>query len=127
MSWQDTYFVNGDYWKLSNNDMTIGVTLPPNGDYSSIVLDNQTQAEEEVRELKTAIYYNDRPPFEWADVRHITCVWQGERDGPDWVWVVRTGVHNPNSYRYPDFYLGVGSSDYTGWDCQSSLKWTKIT
>lgn len=40
---------------------------------------------------------------------------QGDRDGPDWVWLVQ--LDNGETYFY------AGGCDYTGWDCQSDMRW----
>lgn len=40
---------------------------------------------------------------------------EGENDGDDWVWMVKTHGHH---------FIAVGGCDYTGWDCQSNLRWS---
>lgn len=40
---------------------------------------------------------------------------QGEHDGEEWIWLVRASGHH---------FIAVGGCDYTGWDCQSNLRWS---
>lgn len=50
------------------------------------------------------------------DVKHLHACIFGEKDGPDWIWILEM---NDGSFGH----LKAGC-DYTGWDCQASGSYT---
>lgn len=42
---------------------------------------------------------------------------EGEHDGDEWIWLVRASGHH---------FIATGACDYTGWDCQSYLRWSVL-
>lgn len=62
-------------------------------------------------DLSYAVEYNDVAPFRLQDVAYVLAALMGERDGPNYHWVIAMKDH---TYAYVE-----GGCDYTGWDCQS--------
>ena len=54
---------------------------------------------------------NPQKTFTVFDIKKVWAVWEGERDGDDWRWVLEL-----NSGA---FVFLQGGCDYTGWNCQS--------
>lgn len=71
-------------------------------------------------QLALAIEYNSRydgvGPAD-QEVTNLVMVQQGEHDGDAWIWRV-TFIDGTT-------WMAKGWCDYTGWDCQSSLVWTR--
>lgn len=57
------------------------------------------------------------PLTETVHLAGLLCVQHGENDEEDWVWLVATtsGEH----------WVLTGGCDYTGWDCQSYVRWER--
>lgn len=64
----------------------------------------------------SAITYNDRGPFTTVDaVTDFVMEEEGANESADWVWRI--------SFTDGTTWLAEGGCDYTGWDCQSDLRW----
>lgn len=63
--------------------------------------------------------YNDWGPLkdEGIGIASLVMIAQGENDGAEWEWEVKTS--DGRSWHVQ------GGCDYTGWDCQSGLTWTE--
>lgn len=75
-------------------------------------------AGQDVTDFLYACEYNGQGPLtDGVGLDGILMVQQGDNDGPNWIWLVRTstGAH----------WWAVGGCDYTGWDCQSWLEWSR--
>lgn len=65
-------------------------------------------------DLFACLEYNSQDGFMVADIKRVLAVWEGERDGDAWRWVLEL---------FDGRYLFLrGSCDYTGWDCQSGAQ-----
>ena len=66
-----------------------------------------------------ALSENDYGPVEqdYSNLVSIDMLKQGERDAGDWIW--RVTLSNG------EVWTVTGWCDYTGWDCQSGVSWTK--
>ena len=62
-------------------------------------------------DLAACLHYNPQDLLGPEDIEEVLAVWEGERDGDDWRWVVRL--------KGDLFAFIQGGCDYTGWDCQS--------
>lgn len=67
-------------------------------------------------DLISALQENPQDGFAIEDITQILAVIEGERDGPNWIWIV--ALSNGK------FVYLEGGCDYTGWDCQSGLSST---
>lgn len=69
-------------------------------------------------DLASAIAENGWGPLADHELAGLLMVQEGERDGAVWIWLVALddGSH----------WWAVGWCDYTGWDCQSELYWTRV-
>jgi len=72
---------------------------------------------QEARDFVYACHYNGAGPWNDAVIVGLLCVEAGENDERPWIWLVAldNGAH----------WWAVGGCDYTGWDCQSYLEWTR--
>lgn len=68
-------------------------------------------------DLSACLEYNPQL-FDITDIEKVLAVWEGERDGDDWRWIIRVTKQcaDKNGGR---FVFLQGGCDYTGWDCQS--------
>lgn len=75
-------------------------------------------------DLADAIEYNSCP-FDVQDITGVYMKIQGERDGDEWLWYVSTSAALRINYDAKSIFdwIAIGSCDYTGWDCRSSLTW----
>ena len=63
-------------------------------------------------DLRACLEHNVQKEFTADDIESVLAVREGERDGAEWVWVLKL--------KDKRFALLWGGCDYTGWDCQSS-------
>lgn len=73
---------------------------------------------QDVSDLCYAMEYNGYGPAQYNEMVSLVLEQQGERDGDSWRW--RVGFDDGSTW------IAEGSCDYTGWDCQSSLYWTRV-
>lgn len=64
-------------------------------------------------DLKYCMEFNEFP-FTFGDVVRVHAIFEGERDGEAWRWVIELKDHS--------FYYVWGWCDFTGWDCQSGAR-----
>jgi hypothetical protein len=69
-------------------------------------------------DLMYACQHNDWGPLVGRKIVLLTCIQEGENDGPDWIWLLT--LDDLSEWR------AEGGCDYTGWDCQSSLTWENL-
>jgi hypothetical protein len=62
-------------------------------------------------DLRYCLIYNPQD-FTEDDIEQVLAVWEGERDGDAWRWIVELNDGN--------FAYIYGSCGYTGWDCVSN-------
>lgn len=69
-------------------------------------------------DLSACLEYNPQS-FDITDIEKVLAVFEGERDGRDWCWVIKVTKKcaEKNGGR---FVFLRGGCDFTGWDCQSS-------
>lgn len=72
---------------------------------------------QDANDFAYAVEFNGTGPLADQAVEGLLMVREGERDGPGWVWLLRThtGAH----------WWVEGWCDYTGWDCQSGVEWSR--
>lgn len=69
-------------------------------------------------DLASAMEYNDCGPVnETNGIVDLVMIKEGERDAEEWVWQV--------SMQDGTDWVATGWCDYTGWDCQSGLSWSR--
>lgn len=76
---------------------------------------------EEIKgDLRYGMECNPHPNGEisYKDIDEIVAAIPGMNDEADWHWVVKTQDNK--------FWYIYGGCDYTGWDCQSSLRYIPI-
>lgn len=67
-----------------------------------------------------ACAYNDWGPVlkdGSLQIEGLLMLEEGEHDGDECVWLVRASGHH---------FIATGGCDYTGWDCQSHLRWSVL-
>jgi hypothetical protein len=97
------------------------VPLPGSGDWSEAyeyaeVLERRFPGQD-ASDLCVGAKYNDYGPLADHQVDDLVCNEFGQRDGPGWKWTV-TFVNG-------ETWIATGGCDYTGWDCQSFLRWVR--
>lgn len=75
---------------------------------------------DQYHEFKTAIDCN-HCPIPQEQIKYIEVIVVGERDGGPWVWKISDSEQWFN--HAGKTFIGVGTCDYTGWDCQSGIEW----
>lgn len=82
-----------------------------------IALDRQFPEQDAV-DFAYACHYGGFGPMYSGDILlELVLMQQGERDGGDWIWrvVLSDG----------ETWIVRGWCDYTGWDCQSGVDWSR--
>lgn len=64
-------------------------------------------------DLPACLEYNPQS-FTFDDVEEVLAVYEGEKDGEDWRWIIRLTDQT--------FRALEGGCDYTGWDCRSQAE-----
>lgn len=74
---------------------------------------------QDITDFVYACEYNDPGPMkDSVGIISFQMIEQGFNDGGDWKWVVM--------FDTGEVWMAVGGCDYTGWDCQSWLEWTRL-
>ena len=70
-----------------------------------------------------ALEYNDRGPVkeDYSNLLTVNCTQFGERDNGSWKWTVSV----LNEAGEVENWAIEGWCDFTGWDCQSGVAWSK--
>lgn len=68
-------------------------------------------------DLAQAMSHNDWGPASTHEITGLVLEQRGENDESDWRWRV--------NFSDGSTWVAEGGCDYTGWDCQSHLSWTR--
>ena len=75
---------------------------------------------QDAHDFAMACHYGDFGPMHSGEsILGLVLIQQGYHDGPDWIWEV--------TLQDNEVWHARGWCDYTGWDCQSGLDWSRVS